>query len=379
MKSEMVERVREEFSQVKTLVIKVGSAQITDGQAGLNTAAMSKWCEQIRWARESGVRVVLVSSGAVASGMGTMKMARPTDVHQLQALAAIGQMGLVQTWERLGYEHDFQTAQLLLTHDDLSDRKRYLNARSSISALLDMGVVPVINENDAVTTDYTQFGDNDSLAALIANLIEADLLVILTDQQGLYNKNPREYDDAELVSSAVASDPVLMEMASSKGGALGKGGMATKIRAAEIANRSGCHTVIALGSNDNVIQRILQGEKLGTALASDQETMAARKRWIGGQMHKRGVVIVDDGAREALCSKGTSLLPVGVVSVEGDFQRGELVFIEDKQGRLIARGLVNYSAKDAQQLVGCPSHTIPEKIGFMIEEELVHRDNMVVH
>ena len=328
---------------------------------------------------ESGQEVVVVSSGAVAEGMKRMGWTqRPSSLHGLQAAAAIGQMGLVQAWESCFQRRGLHTAQVLLTHDDLSDRKRYLNARSTLRALVGFGVVPVVNENDAVANEELRFGDNDSLAALVANLIEADLLVLLTDQQGLYSADPRLQPDAELVTHAQAGDPALEKMAGSGFGHFGRGGMQTKLRAARLAARSGAATVIAYGRQQNVLQRLRAGEEIGTLLTSAQRPEAARKRWIAGQLQARGRLVLDAGAARVLRESGRSLLAVGVRDVHGDFARGEMVVCVDEQGREFARGLVNYSAAEARRIKGRPSSEIEKILGYVDDEELVHRDNLVL-
>jgi glutamate 5-kinase len=305
-------------------------------------------------------------------------MQRPVGLHGLQAAAAIGQMGLVQAWESCFQRRGLHTAQVLLTHDDLSNRKRYLNARSTLRALVGFGVVPVINENDAVANEELRFGDNDTLAALVANLIEADLLVLLTDQQGLYNADPRSNPDASLVAHGLAGDRSLDTMAGGGGGRFGQGGMQTKLRAARLAARSGAATVIAYGREQNVLRRLKQGEEIGTLLTSSQQPDAARKRWLAGQLQAKGRLVLDAGAVRVLRESGRSLLAVGVREVEGDFLRGEMVVCADEQGHEFARGLVNYSADEARRIKGRPSGDIERILGYVDEEELVHRDNLVL-
>ena len=318
------------------------------------------------------------SSGAVAEGMTRLGWARrPDSVHQLQAAAAVGQMGLVQAWESCFQKHRLHTAQVLLTHDDLSDRKRYLNARSTLLTLLGFSVVPVVNENDTVVTDEIRFGDNDTLAALVANLVEAERLVILTDQQGLFTKDPRSNPDAQLIAEAEANDPSLDAMVSGAG-VLGRGGMITKLRAARLAARAGADTVIASGTADNVLPRLLAGESVGTRLLAKQQKLAARKQWLAGQLQLKGRLQLDDGAVKVLTGRGSSLLPVGVKNVSGNFHRGDLVSCVDAQGREIARGLVNYNADEARRLAGQPSAAITELLGYHGDEELIHRDNLVL-
>src|SRR5690554_5727232 len=302
---------------------------------------------------------------------------RPESVHQLQAAAAIGQMGLIQTYETLFEKHSRITAQILLTHDDLSNRKRYLNARSTLRTLLDLGVVPVINENDTVATDEIKFGDNDTLAALVANLVEADLLVILTDQQGLFTADPRSNPDATLIHQGQALDPQYAAMAGD-GGALGRGGMITKVRAAKLAARSGTDTVTVGGRFDDVISRAHASEPLGTPLLAGKEPEAARKQWIAGHLQVHGELVLDAGAVMALRSGGRSLVAIGVTAVKGDFERGELVVCKDEQGVVVAKGLVNYCAKDAVRIIRTPTAKIENILGFIAEEEIIHRDNLVV-
>jgi glutamate 5-kinase len=370
---------RESAQKTRRWVVKIGSALITGDGKGLDRESLRHWVDQMADLIESGQEVVVVSSGAVAEGMKRMGWTqRPSSLHGLQAAAAIGQMGLVQAWESCFQRRGLHTAQVLLTHDDLSDRKRYLNARSTLRALVGFGVVPVVNENDAVANEELRFGDNDSLAALVANLIEADLLVLLTDQQGLYSADPRLRPDAELVTHAQAGDPALEKMAGSGFGHFGRGGMQTKLRAARLAARSGAATVIAYGRQQNVLQRLRAGEEIGTLLTSAQRPEAARKRWIAGQLQARGRLVLDAGAARVLRESGRSLLAVGVKDVHGDFARGEMVVCVDEQGREFARGLVNYSAAEARRIKGRPSSEIEKILGYVDDEELVHRDNLVL-
>ena len=370
---------RKSLQHTRRWVIKIGSALITADGKGLDRESLRHWVDQMADLIESGQEVVVVSSGAVAEGMKRMGWPRrPSSLHGLQAAAAIGQMGLVQAWESCFQRRGLHTAQVLLTHDDLSDRKRYLNARSTLRALVGFGVVPVVNENDAVANEELRFGDNDSLAALVANLIEADLLVLLTDQQGLYSADPRVHPDAELVTDAWAGDPALEKMAGPGFGHFGRGGMHTKLRAARLAARSGAATVIAYGRQQDVLQRLRAGEEVGTLLASAQQPEAARKRWIAGQLQARGRLVLDAGAVRVLRESGRSLLAVGVKYVLGDFARGEMVVCVDEQGREFARGLVNYSAAEARRIKGRPSSEIEKILGYVDDEELVHRDNLVL-
>lgn len=370
---------RDVLCQARRVVVKIGSAQLTTLHGGLDKVAIARWALELGELHRSGRELLIVSSGAVSAGMAKLSLERrPEQLSELQAVAAVGQMGLVQQWERSAQERGFQTAQVLLTHDDLSDRRRYLNARTTLKTLLNFRVVPVINENDTVVTDEICFGDNDTLAALVANLVEADVLIILTDQHGLFESDPRDNSDAKLIGTARAVDPTLKTVASAKAGTLGRGGMATKVRAAAIASRSGSHTVIAHGASSDVLTRILAGDDVGTFLYASQTPQAARKQWLSAHLQMRGTVNVDAGAERVLIHEGKSLLPVGVLSVEGDFKRGEIVAVLNASGNQIARGLVNYSAIDARQLIRCPSSEIFKRLGYVNEPELIHRDNMVV-
>lgn len=370
---------RQQLAQTRRWVIKIGSALLTDDGRGLDGHAISAWVEQMVALRARGVELVLVSSGAVAEGMKRLGWARrPRAMHELQAAAAVGQMGLVQAYESRFHTHAIHTAQVLLTHDDLSNRKRYLNARSTLRTLLQLDVLPVINENDTVATDEIRVGDNDTLAALVANLVEADVLVILTDQAGLFERDPRRWPDAPLIAEAAAGDVRLEAMAGAEGGTLGRGGMLTKVRAAARAARSGAATVIASGREPRVLERIAQGEALGTLLVPGQGPMAARKQWLAGHLQLRGRLLLDAGAAKVLRESGRSLLAVGVVGVEGDFMRGEMVACIDPDGKEIARGLVNYSASESRKIMRQPSDKIEELLGYVDETELIHRDNLVL-
>ncbi|WP_288406160.1 glutamate 5-kinase [uncultured Pseudomonas sp.] len=371
--------MRDQVSGAQRWVVKVGSALLTDDGRCLDGGAMAGWVEQMVALHQAGIELVLVSSGAVAAGMSRLGWAqRPTAINELQAAAAVGQMGLVQAWESSFAEHQVQTAQILLTHDDLSDRKRYLNARSTLRTLVSLGVVPVINENDTVVTDEIRFGDNDTLAALVANLVEADLLVILTDRDGMFDADPRNNPDASLISEARADDPALDLVAGGTGGALGRGGMQTKLRAARLAARSGAYTVIVGGRIQQVLSRLQQGEQLGTLLSPERGLVAARKQWLAGHLQVRGTLRLDAGAVEALVGGHRSLLPVGVRALEGSFRRGEMVACVGPDGREVARGLVNYSATEAQRILGRPSDAIVVELGYVYEPELIHRDNLVL-
>lgn len=371
---------RSDLNKAKRIVVKIGSSLLTDGGKGLNRIAVAGWVAQMAELKRQDREVLLVSSGAVAEGMSRLGLQRrPRTLHELQAAASVGQMGLVQVFENNFQEHDLHTAQVLLTHDDLSDRQRYLNARSTLLTLLNFGVVPVINENDAVATDEIRFGDNDTLAALAANLVEADLLLILTDQQGLYSSDPQGDPDAELISHARVNDARLDAMAGGSRSGLGRGGMATKIRAARLAARSGTATVLASGEQQRVIADVVAGAAdIGTYLQPDLAPLVARKRWLAGQLQVKGRLVLDAGAVRVLQSAGKSLLAVGVKAVQGDFRRGELVSCVDEKGREIARGLINYGKQETAMIMGRPSADFEKILGYFDEPELVHRDNMVL-
>lgn len=359
-------------------VIKIGSSMLTDHGKGLDVRAIQGWVAQMYQLQQQGIEIVLVSSGAVAAGMARLGwQQRPDSVRELQAAAAVGQMGLVQTYEQAFQQFGVHTAQVLVDHDDLSNRERYLNAQSTLKTLLSYGVVPVVNENDTVVTEEIRFGDNDTLAALITNLIEADLLVLLTDQDGMYNKDPRSNSDAELIDHVSAASPALDEMAGG-GGLLGRGGMVTKVRAARLAARSGANTVIVGGRIENVLLDLAQGQSVGSLLLADQQPQAARKRWLAGHLQSRGELVLDDGAVKVLSQSGRSLLPVGVLSAKGSFTRGDMVICKSAQGREVARGLVNYGYRETRQILGQPSDRIESLLGYKNEEELIHRDNLVL-
>ncbi len=369
---------RELLTLSKRWVIKIGSSLLTNDGKGLDKAAIAVWVKQIADLVKRGHEVVLVSSGAVAAGITRLGWrTRPSAVHELQAAAAVGQMGLIQTYEEAFQVYNLATAQILLDHDDLSNRKRYLNARSTIRTLTGLQVIPIVNENDTVVTEEIRFGDNDTLAALVANLIEADTLVILTDQLGMFDADPRKNALARIISEAPASDDALIAMASGAG-ALGRGGMSTKVRAARLAERSGAHTVIVGGRIDNVINRVAAGDNIGSLLYAREEPVAARKRWLLGQLQLKGSVVVDDGAQRVLTNSGTSLLPVGVKAIQGHFSRGDLVAIKNESGREIARGLVNYSSDEAAVIAGQPTQNIGALLGYNDYDELIHRDNLVL-
>lgn len=369
---------RAQLSQRKRWVIKIGSALLTNDGRGLDLERIGEWVKQMAALKQAGHDVVLVSSGSVAEGMKRLGwQRRPEQLHQLQAAAAVGQMGLIQAYESAFAQHQFHTAQILLTHDDLSDRRRYLNARTTLRTLLDMGVVPIVNENDTVVTDEICFGDNDTLGALVANLIEADLLVLLTDQDGLYTADPRTHADASLIYEGCASDPAFKAMAGG-GGALGRGGMATKVRAAALAARSGADTVIVGGRLSMVLERLQQGDVIGTLLRADAEKLVARKQWIAGHLQTCGELVLDVGAVDAVQSQGRSLLPIGVAAVQGQFERGQVVACLNEQGQLVAKGLVNFSSDEARLIVRTPTRELVNVLGVVSDPEMIHRDNLVV-
>ena len=367
------------IASATTLVIKVGSSLVTNDGRGLDAAAIARWAAQIAQLRALGKRCLMVSSGAIAEGvqrLGWVK--RPHAIHELQAAAAVGQMGLAQCYETCFREHGLATAQVLLTHADLADRQRYLNARSTLRTLLELGVIPVINENDTVVTDEIKLGDNDTLGALVANLVEADALVILTDQAGLYDADPRKLAGAKLIHERAASDPALESFAGGAGSALARGGMLTKVLAAKRAARSGAHTVIASGRETDVLLRIARGERVGTLLTADTLPITAKKQWLADHLSMAGSVTLDEGAVKALASGGRSLLPIGVTGVGGEFERGAVIACRDAQGREVARGLVNYSAAETRQIMRKPSAEIETVLGYVDAPELIHRDNLVL-
>jgi len=366
------------IAHAKRLVVKVGSALVTNNGAGLDLAAIAEWGRQIALLRQNGKEVVLVSSGAIACGMQRLGWSkRPHAVNDLQAAAAVGQMGLAQAYEGAFGAHGLKTAQILLTHEDLADRTRYLNARSTLITLLSLGVVPVINENDTVITDEIKFGDNDTLGALVANLVEADSLIILTDQRGLYTADPRKDPTATLIAEAHAGDPALEAMAGGAGSSIGKGGMITKVVAAKRAARSGADTVIASGRETDVLPRLAAGESVGTLLIADTQPLAARKQWLADHLQLAGKLVLDEGAVRAL-EAGKSLLPIGVVEAQGDFERGSAVACIDPTGKEIARGLTNYAASEVRRIARRASQDIESILGYVDEPELIHRDNLVL-
>jgi len=363
----------------KRWVVKIGSALLTDDGRGLAQELIEDWVAQLARLKHAGLELVLVSSGSVAEGMVRLGLTqRPQHLHELQAAAATGQMGLVQAYETCFQKHDLHTAQVLLTHDDLSDRKRYLNARSTINTLIDFGVVPIINENDTVVTDEIKFGDNDTLGALVANLVDADGLIILTDQLGMYDADPRDNPDAAMLTEVSAEDARLDQMAGARSGSLGRGGMVTKVNAARLASRSGAFTVIVGGRISQVLLRLRQGEQLGTYLYAEKSRQMARKQWLAGHLQTRGSLSLDEGAVEVLLRGGKSLLPIGVTRVEGDFRRGEMVSCLNPRGEEVARGLVNYDAVDAVKICKTASSDILDRLGYCHEPEMIHRDNMVL-
>ncbi len=370
---------RQTLTTAKTWVIKIGSSLLTDDGKGLNRERMGAWVKQVAAFCEAGISVVLVSSGAVAEGVLRLGLkGRPTAIHDQQAAAAVGQMGLIQAYESEFQKFGLHTAQILLTHDDLSNRKRYLNARTTLKTLLDLGVVPVINENDTVVTDEICFGDNDTLAGLVSNLINADVMVILTDQEGLYESDPRGNPDAKLVDEAHSNDDSLFGFAGTGVGELGRGGMLTKVKAARLAARSGTYTCIASGRRPEVLEKLLAGDQIGTLLLPERSPLAARKQWLASHLKVKGTLVLDDGAVNVLKNSGKSLLPVGIKSCTGHFQRGEVVSCVDEKGSPVARGLVNYPSEEAVKIIGKSSDEIFNLLGYDGDHELIHRDNLVL-
>lgn len=365
--------------QARRIVVKVGSSLVTNDGRGLDEAAIGEWCRQLAQLVRSRREVVMVSSGAIAEGMKRLGWkTRPHELHELQAAAAVGQMGLAQMYESKLRAHGLGSAQVLLTHADLAHRERYLNARSTLMTLLKLGIVPVINENDTVVNDEIKFGDNDTLGALVANLVEADLLIILTDQVGLHTADPRKDPAATLVREAQAGDPALELMAGGAGSSLGRGGMLTKILAARRAAGSGASTVIAWGREPDVLRRLIDGESIGTLLVAQTQKTQARKQWIADHLQLRGAVTVDAGAATKLRDEGKSLLPIGMVSVSGEFTRGDVIAVNEVSGTEIARGLANYSSFEARLICRRPSAEIEAVLGYVAEPEMLHRDNLVV-
>lgn len=363
----------------KRIVVKVGSSLVTNEGRGVDAQAVGNWCRQMAALAAQGREVVMVSSGAIAEGMKRLGWSsRPKEIHELQAAAAVGQMGLAQIYESKLREHGMGSAQVLLTHADLADRERYLNARSTLLTLLSLQVIPVINENDTVVNDEIKFGDNDTLGALVANLVEADALVILTDQKGLYSADPRRDPNARFIDVAQAGTPELEQMAGGAGSSIGKGGMITKILAAKRAASSGASTVIAWGREPDVLLRLAQGESIGTLLVAATQKMAARKQWMADHLQLRGAVVVDDGAVSKLRDGGKSLLPIGVTEVTGEFHRGDVIAVRSPSGLEIARGLANYSSSEARLIARKPSSEFERLLGFTGEPEMIHRDNLVL-
>ncbi len=367
------------LKKARRIVVKVGSALVTNDGRGLDRTAIANWARQISSLQKGGKEVIFVSSGAIAEGvlrLGWQK--RPRAVSQLQAAAAVGQMGLVQAYEENFSSYGVKTAQILLTHADLADRERYLNARATLTELTAIGVVPVINENDTVVTDEIKVGDNDTLGALVTNLVLADVLVILTDQKGLYTADPRKDPAATFVSCARAGDPALEKMAGGAASALSKGGMITKILAAKRAARSGAATIIVSGREENVLMRMASGEAIGTELLSDAEPMHAREKWIADHLRSDGAISVDAGAAKAIRERNTSLLPVGVTAVHGEFLRGDVVSCLSPEGEEIARGIVNYSSGEVRQISGVQSEEVSSILGFVAHPEVIHKDNLTL-
>jgi glutamate 5-kinase len=369
----------QELREARRIVVKVGSTLVTNDGRGIDSAVVGDWCRQLAELVRSGRELVMVSSGAIAEGMKRLGWpTRPRAVHELQAAAAVGQMGLAQIYETALRAHGIGSAQVLLTHADLADRERYLNARSTLLTLLGLGVVPVVNENDTVVNDEIKFGDNDTLGALVTNLLDADALVILTDQRGLFSADPRREPGAQLIATGRAGDAALERMAGGAGSALGRGGMLTKVLAAKRAARSGASTVIASGRQPEVLLRLAAGEDIGTALIAATPKVAARKQWMSDQLQLRGAVVVDEGAASKLRHGGKSLLPIGVVAVEGEFHRGDVIAVRRATGEEIGRGLSNYGSTEARLIARKPSSEIGRLLGFAAEPELIHRDNLVL-
>lgn len=367
------------LQQARRIVIKVGSSLVTNQGRGLDHSALACWAAQIANLKQMGKEIILVSSGAIAEGMQRLNWDnRPTALYELQAAAAVGQMGLAQAYASGFSQYGLQTAQVLLTHEDLSNRKRYLNARSTLTTLLKLNIIPIINENDTVAIDEIRFGDNDTLAALVTNLVEADALVILTDQAGLFTCDPRKNQDAELLREVNAGDPALEKMAGGVGSGISRGGMQTKVNAAKRAARSGADTIIASGHEDNVLVRLSHDEAIGTRFLAKIPVLAARKQWLADYLQVRGYVTLDQGAVKALFTDGKSLLPIGVISVDGEFERGEAVSCLDEDNREIARGLINYSAIETQKILKRASSEIEAILGYVDEPELIHRNNLVL-
>ena len=370
--------MRTKIRNAHRLVVKVGSALVTNDGKGLDHAALADWARQIAELRQQGRQIALVSSGAIAAGIVRLGWAkRPHEMHKLQAAAAVGQAHLVEAYEEAFAKHGIHTAQILLTHDDLADRKRYLNARSTITTLLKLGIVPIINENDTVVTDEIKFGDNDTLGALVANLIEAEVLVILTDQDGLYTADPRKDPAATLIQEGQAEDTRYESMAGGAGTGISKGGMITKVRAAQRAARSGAHTLIVGGRQSDALLRAGSGETIGTLLHASSTPLQARKQWLADHLKESGTYVIDSGAANAL-RNGKSLLPVGIIDVKGAFERGAVVSCQLEDGTTLARGLSTYSSTEASKLRRQPTSAIESTLGYVCEAEAIHRDNLVI-
>ena len=369
----------EVLRQARRIVVKVGSSLVTNEGRGVDAQAIGNWCRQLAALAEQGREVVMVSSGAIAEGMLRLGWrTRPKELHEQQAAAAVGQMGLVQMYETKLREHGLLSAQVLLTHADLADRERYLNARSTLLTLLALRVIPVINENDTVVNEEIKFGDNDTLGALVANLVEADALVILTDQRGLYSSDPRKDPQARFIDEAEAGDPALETMAGGAGSSIGRGGMITKVLAAKRAAGSGASTVIAWGREADVLIRLAAGERIGSALLAGTPKLTARKQWMVDHLQLRGAVVVDEGAEQKLRDEGKSLLPIGVIEVQGDFRRGDVIVVRGASGSEVARGLANYSSTETRLIARKPSAQIEAALGYVNEPELIHRTNLVL-
>jgi glutamate 5-kinase len=379
MAAETPSQAASPLAQARRLVVKVGSSLVTNEGKGVDAQAIGNWSRQLAALAAQGRELVMVSSGAIAEGMKRLGWAsRPSDLSELQAAAAVGQMGLVQMYETQLRSHGIASAQVLLTHADLADRERYLNARSTLLTLLRLRVIPVINENDTVVNDEIRFGDNDTLGALVANLVDADAYVILTDQRGLYSADPRKDPQARFISEALAGDPVLEAMAGGAGSAIGRGGMLTKVLAAKRAAGSGASTVIAWGRENDVLLRLAAGERIGSLLHAATPKLTARKQWMADHLQLRGAVLVDEGAAQRLLQSGVSLLPIGVTEVQGEFARGDVIAVRSATGKELARGLANYSASEARLIARKPSAQIAQVLGYMHAPELIHRDNMVL-
>ncbi len=370
---------RKKLKQAKRWVVKLGSALLTDRGCGLKHELLDNWIRQIAELNNNGIETVIVSSGAVAEGISRLKWKkRPTSVHKLQAAAAVGQMGLIQAYETGFQKYGIQTAQILLTHEDVANRERYLNARTSLSTLISLNVIPIINENDSVAIDEIRFGDNDTLAGMVANLIDADALLLLTDQLGLYTADPDKDKNAEFIEEASVDDPKLEEFAG-EGSALGRGGMRTKIKAARIAAKSGAFTVIASGHTEDVILKVAFAENIGTLFSASSTSVNAKRLWLAGQGKLKGTVTIDDGAVNALVKQGKSLLPVGIKAMSGDFQRGEIIACVDENGSEVARGLANFNASQTKLIMGKSTKDIRDILGAIEDDELIHRDNLLVN